>query len=33
VPRFYNDVVAVVLAVFYFVQNIALPNFAMTLSF
>jgi hypothetical protein len=32
VLRFYNNVAAIVLSVFYFVQNIVLQNFAMTIN-
>jgi hypothetical protein len=30
--RFYNNVAAIVLVVFYFVQNIVLQNFVMTIN-
>jgi hypothetical protein len=31
--RFYNNVAAKVLAIFYFIENIVLPNFAMTVNY
>jgi hypothetical protein len=30
---FYNNVTVIVLAVFYFIKNIVLPNFAMTINY